>query len=513
MSNAHKIIVLDFGGAHNQLIARRIREMGVYCEILPYRKPTTDWLNDDVMGVILTGGSADASAQGAPSLGSALLQLNVPLLGIGYGMQMLHALCGGETGELPLGLLGMAPVSALQGPLFKDITGGQSAFFSAGFAPKAPLAGFNVDASAPGCPVAAFSNPDKKLYGLAFHPELKKTDCGRAVLHNFVFEVCRCVPSYKLTDQIDKMIADVRAQVGNEKIVAAMSGGVDSSVACVIANKAVGAHQLTCVFVDTGLMRYKEGDQVIDTYQKQLGLNVIRIDAEDRFLKALKGVTDPEQKRKIIGETFVRVFEEEAKKTGAKFLLQGTIYPDIIESGIDGKGAVKSHHNVGGMPKESLFQQEQLVEPLKYLFKDEVRYIGEAMGIPHEMLWRQPFPGPGLGVRCIGELRKDRLDKLRLADFIYRDEIAKAGLDQQIWQYFAILPGVQTVGVTNDERTYADCIALRAVHTEDAMTADVAEIPYPLLAQIVKRIIKECPGVNRVVYDITMKPPGTIEWE
>ena len=511
MSNLQKIIVLDFGGRHNQLIARRVREMGVYCEIIPGTKPTSEWLNDDLMGLILTGGTGSVNDPGALKPNFDLRTLPVPVLGIGYGMQLIAA-CAGPVSTLTLDDSSVVPVANLCGKLFDGLSA-TDAFLSAGSILQCAPDAFSVDASAPNCPVAALSCPGNTAFGVQFHPEVSKSKDGRAILKNFVFGICRCQPAYKLADQIDKMIADVRAQVGDQRIVAAMSGGVDSSVACVIANKAVGADHLTCVFVDTGLMRYKEGDQVIETYREKLGLNVIRIDAEDRFLSALSGVTDPEQKRKIIGETFVRVFEEEAAKTGAQFLLQGTIYPDIIESGIDGKGAVKSHHNVGGMPKESLFQKEQLVEPLKYLFKDEVRYVGESMGIPHEMLWRQPFPGPGLGVRCIGELRKDRLDILRLCDHIYREEIANAGLNEQIWQYFAILTGVQTVGVTGGERTYAECLALRAVHTEDAMTADVAELPYPLLRQITHRIIAECPGVNRVVYDITMKPPGTIEWE
>ena len=513
MANEQKITILDFGGQRNQLIARRVREMGVYCEILPYTKPISEWKTAALKGVILTGGEGLCKDGGAPMMDQALLNLDVPVLGIGYGMQMIGAICGAEVAKETTEDSGICAFELTEGGLFDGLSGWTDAYMAAGHQLLSSPVEFSVEAKANHCDIAAIANPSKGLYGLQFNPEVSKSKDGRAILRNFVFGICGCEAGYKLEDQIDKMVADVKAQVGSKRIVAAMSGGVDSSVACVIANKAVGADQLTCVFVDHGLMRYKEGDQVIETYKEKLGLNVIRIDAEDRFLTALKGVTDPEQKRKIIGETFVRVFEEEARKTGAEFLLQGTIYPDIIESGIDGKGAVKSHHNVGGMPKESLFQQEQLVEPLKYLFKDEVRYIGEAMGIPHEMLWRQPFPGPGLGVRCIGELRKERLDKLRLVDYVYRDEIAKAGLSEQIWQYFAVLTGVKTVGVKNDERTYDDCVALRAVHTEDAMTADVAEIPYAVLAKIVKRIIEECPGVNRVVYDITMKPPGTIEWE
>jgi len=328
-----------------------------------------------------------------------------------------------------------------------------------------------------------------------------------------VLDICGCRGDYRASDMIETMLGEIRAQVGDGKVVAGLSGGVDSSVACTLANRALKPGQLTCVFVDHGLLRLREAESVMQTYRDHLGLNVIHIDASGRFLEALKGVTEPERKRKIIGEMFVRVFEEEAKKTGAEFLLQGTIYPDRIESGMGGSATIKSHHNVGGLPKESLFKKENLVEPLQWLFKDEVRQVGTALGIPEHMVWRQPFPGPGLGVRVIGELTREKLDTLRLCDAIYREELEKAGLARAIWQSFAVLTGVRTVGVMGDGRTYAHCIALRAVVSDDAMTAEAAEIPYPLLKRCVSRIIGEVPGVNRVVYDITGKPPGTIEWE
>ncbi|MDL2206102.1 glutamine-hydrolyzing GMP synthase [Eubacteriales bacterium OttesenSCG-928-N13] len=513
MQNKQKITILDFGGQYNQLIARRVREMGVYCEILPYTKPMSEWKDASLKGVILTGGPNSVYADGAPRLGSELFEMGVPVLGICYGMHLINFLSGSQVVSAEVSEYGRTELNVDSGVLFEGVSNPTSVFMShTDYIPSAP-AGFTVNAYTESCPVAAFSDESKGMYGVQFHPEVNHTLEGRTILKNFVFNICQCDAGYKLEDQIEKMIADVRAQVGDGKVVAALSGGVDSSVASVIADRALSKGQLTCVFVDHGMMRYKEAEQVMQTYHENLGLNIIHVNAEDRFLDALKGVTEPEQKRKIIGETFVRVFEEEARKIDAQFLLQGTIYPDIIESGINGSATIKSHHNVGGMPKESMFQQEQLVEPLKYLFKDEVRYAGESLGIPHDMLWRQPFPGPGLAVRCIGELRKERLDLLRLCDWIYRDEIAKAGLSESIWQYFAVLTGVKTVGVMGDDRTYADCIALRAVITEDAMTAEVAEIPYPVLNRIVLRIIGECPGVNRVVYDITSKPPGTIEWE
>ncbi len=513
MANTQKITILDFGGQYNQLIARRVREMGVYCEILPYTKPMTDWKDGTLKGVILTGGPNSVYDEAAPKLGKELLELGVPVLGICYGMQLIADLCGVKVERCETGEFGRTELSVDGGALLQGIGSPTSVFMTHNDCVAMVPAGFTVDAHTENCPVAAFSCAEKGLYGTQFHPEVNHTKEGRQMLKNFVFAICGCESGYKLEDQIEKMIQDVRDQVGDKKVVGALSGGVDSSVACVIADRALKPGQLTCVFVDHGLLRYKEAEQVMETYQKNLGLNIIHVDAEKRFLDALEGVTDPERKRKIIGETFVRVFEEEARKTGAEFLLQGTIYPDIIESGVGGAATIKSHHNVGGMPKESMFQKEQLVEPLKYLFKDEVRYAGESLGIPHDMLWRQPFPGPGLAVRCIGELKKDRLDLLRVVDWIYREEIKKAGLSEQIWQYFAVLTGVKTVGVSGDDRTYADCVALRAVITEDAMTAEVAEIPYNVLNAIVRRIIGECPGVNRVVYDITSKPPGTIEWE
>ena len=513
MQNQEKIIILDFGGQYNQLIARRVREMGVYCEILPYTQPASAWRDGRLRGVILTGGPGSVYAQDAPAPGDDLTALGVPVLGICYGMQLINHICGGGVRRADVGEYGHTELCVDGGALFAGVSKSTAVFMNhTDFVCQLPQ-GFRVDAHTKNCPAAAFSNPARGLYGVQFHPEVNHTAEGRTILKNFVFGVCGCQGGYRPEDQIETMISSLRAQVGDGKVVAGLSGGVDSSVACVLAGRALNKGQLTCVFVDHGLLRQDEARQVMDTYHRNMGLNIIHVDASERFLAALRGVTDPERKRKIIGELFVRVFEEEARKTGAQFLLQGTIYPDRIESGMGGSATIKSHHNVGGLPEDSLFKKDRIVEPLAMLFKDEVRQVGAALGIPHDMLWRQPFPGPGLAVRCIGELTRERLDLLRRCDAIYLEELDKAGLSEKIWQSFAVLTGVRTVGVMGDGRTYANCVALRAVTTDDAMTVEAAEIPYPVLKKVVARIIGEVPGVNRVVYDITSKPPGTIEWE
>ena len=508
-----KIIVLDFGGQYNQLIARRVREMGVYCEIHPYNAPFEKWADGALRGVILTGGPNSVYEEGAPRLGKELLALKVPVLGICYGMQVINHMMGGSVTHASVSEYGHTELKVLGGRLLKGVSADTVVFMNhTDFVAEAPE-GFTAEALTANCPVAAFSSETHSLYAVQFHPEVNHTPEGRTVLKNFVLDICGCAGDYRAEDQIDSMLERIRRQVGDGKVVAGLSGGVDSSVACVLADRALQKGQLTCVFVDHGLLRKDEAKQVMDTYREHLGLDVVHVDASERFLAALAGVTDPEKKRKTIGELFVRVFEEEARKTGAKFLLQGTIYPDRIESGMGGSATIKSHHNVGGLPKDSLFGKGAIVEPLDELFKDEVRAVGTRLGIPHEMVWRQPFPGPGLAVRVIGEITKDRLDTLRECDAIYLEELKRAGLSEKIWQSFAVWTGVRTVGVMGDGRTYAGCIALRAVVSDDAMTVEAAEIPYPVLKKITLRIIGEVPGVNRVVYDVTSKPPGTIEWE
>jgi GMP synthase (glutamine-hydrolysing) len=508
-----KIVVLDFGGQYNQLIARRVRELGVYCEIYPFSAPMERWADEGLRGIILTGGTGSICDEGAPRLNLQVLKPDVPVLGICYGMQALNALMGGSVRRAEAGEYGRADLTVLGGALFEGVSRDISVFMNHTDVVCEAPEGFTIDATSANCPIAAYSNAFGKLYGVQFHPEVNHTEEGRTILGNFVLDICGCAGDYSAQDQIESMLSRIRAQVGDGRVVAGLSGGVDSSVACVLADKALKKGQLTCVFVDHGLLRKDEARQVMATYREHLGLDVVHVDASARFIKALKGVTDPEAKRKIIGELFVRVFEEEARKTGATFLLQGTIYPDRIESGMDGSATIKSHHNVGGLPKDSMFEKSAIVEPLDELFKDEVRAVGTALGIPHEMVWRQPFPGPGLAVRCIGEITPDKLDTLRDCDAIFLDELRRAGLSEDIWQSFAVLTGVRTVGVMADGRTYAGCVALRAVISEDAMTVEAAEIPYPVLKKTVGRIISEVPGVNRVVYDVTSKPPGTIEWE
>ena len=508
-----KIVILDFGGQYNQLIARRVREIGVYCEILNYATPMDAWADESLRGIILTGGPNSVYEEGAPRLGAEIFQPGVPVLGICYGMQLINYILGGTVEHAAAGEYGHTMLYAGNGALFQGVQRETAVFMNHTDRVAQMPEGFACDARTDNCPVAAFSCPQKGIYGVQFHPEVRHTVEGTTILRNFVLCVCGCKGDYRAEDMIEGMLRDIRAQVGEGKVVAGMSGGVDSSVACALAGKALKKEQLTCVFVDHGLLRLHEAENVLKTYRDEMGLNVVHVDASERFLKALEGVTDPEKKRKIIGELFVRVFEEEAKKTGAQFLLQGTIYPDRIESGMGGSATIKSHHNVGGLPKDSLFKKENIVEPLKLLFKDEVRAVGEALGIPSHMVWRQPFPGPGLAVRVVGEITREKLDILRQCDAIYLEELDKAGLTREIWQSFAVLTGNKTVGVMGDGRTYAYCVALRAVTSDDAMTVEAAELPYPVLKKCVSRIINEVPGVNRVVYDITGKPPGTIEWE
>ena len=513
MARTEKIVVLDFGGQYNQLIARRVRESGVYCEILNYAVPIDQWRDASLKGVILTGGPNSVYAEGAPRLGNEIFELGVPVLGICYGMQLINYLCGGKVESAEVSEYGHTMLHTEDTALFHSVGRETAVFMNHTDRVSVLPEGFTADASTANCPIAAFSDVTRGIYGVQFHPEVRHSIEGTKMLCNFVFGVCGCQGGYRAEDMIERMIAEIREKVGMGKVVAGLSGGVDSSVACAIAGRVLGPDQLTCVFVDHGLLRKDEAKQVMQTYRDNLGLNVIHVDASERFLEALKGVTDPERKRKIIGELFVRVFEDEAAKTGADFLLQGTIYPDKIESGMGGSATIKSHHNVGGLPKDSLFKKDHIIEPLALLFKDEMRAVGEELGIPHDMVWRQPFPGPGLAVRVIGEITREKLDILRECDAIYLDELKKAGLSEQIWQSFAVMTGIRTVGCMGDGRTYGYCIGLRAVISDDAMTVEAAEIPYPVLKKIVSRMIGEVHGVNRVVYDITGKPPGTIEWE
>ena len=513
MAASEKIIILDFGGQYNQLIARRIREAGVYCEILNYATPIDTWRDEALKGVILTGGPNSVYADGAPRLGREVFELGVPVLGICYGMQLINYIYGGEVASAEVGEYGHTMLTTGDAPLFEGVSRQTAVFMNHRDRVSVPPEGFTIDAHTDHCPVAAFSDAKRGIYGVQFHPEVKHSVEGVKMLRNFAFRVCGCAGDYRAEDMIGRMVADIRRQVGGGRVVAGLSGGVDSSVACALAGRALGQDQLTCVFVDHGLLRKDEASQVMATYRDNLGLNVIHVDASERFLEALKGVTEPERKRHIIGELFVRVFEEEARRIGADFLLQGTIYPDKIESGMGGSATIKSHHNVGGLPKDSLFKKDHIIEPLSMLFKDEVRAVGEGLGIPHDMVWRQPFPGPGLAVRVIGDITREKLDILRDCDAIYLEELKNAGLSDAIWQSFAVLTGVRTVGCMGDDRTYGYCVALRAVTSDDAMTVEAAEIPYPVLKRCVSRIIGEVPGVNRVVYDITGKPPGTIEWE
>ena len=513
MAVSEKIIILDFGGQYNQLIARRIREAGVYCEILNYAAPIDTWRDEALKGVILTGGPNSVYGENAPRLGKEVFELGVPVLGICYGMQLINYVYGGEVSSAEVGEYGHTLLTTEDAPLFQGVSRQTAVFMNHRDRVSAPPKGFSIDAHTDHCPVAAFSDAARGVYGVQFHPEVKHSVEGVKMLRNFAFNICGCKGGYRAEDMIGRMVADIQRQVGSSRVVAGLSGGVDSSVACALAGRALGPDQLTCVFVDHGLLRKDEAKQVMATYRDNLGLNVIHVDASDRFLEALAGVTEPERKRHIIGELFVRVFEEEARRIGADFLLQGTIYPDKIESGMGGSATIKSHHNVGGLPKDSLFTKDHIIEPLSMLFKDEVRAVGEGLGIPRDMVWRQPFPGPGLAVRVIGDITREKLDILRECDAIYLEELKNAGLSDAIWQSFAVLTGVRTVGCMGDDRTYGYCVALRAVTSDDAMTVEAAEIPYAVLKTCTSRIIGEVPGVNRVVYDVTGKPPGTIEWE
>ena len=506
-----RVLVVDFGAQYAQLIARRVREAHVYSEIVS-RDITADEIRGlGPVGVILSGGPASVYAPDAYGIDRSILELDLPVLGICYGHQVLADGLGGIVERNDVAEYGPTELTVRNGSaLFTGLPEEQTVWMSHRDAVVAAPGGFSVTATTPDSPVAAMEDPDRRLYGVQFHPEVVHTPRGQEILKHFLYDVCRARPTWTHTGIIEQSVASIRERVGTGTVICGLSGGVDSSVAAALVHRAVG-DQLVCVFVDHGLLRQGEGEQVEETFRGAFSINLIHVKAQDRFLDALEGIVDPEDKRKIIGETFIRVFEEVAGDVeDASYLVQGTLYPDVIESGTRDAAKIKSHHNVGGLPDD---MRLELIEPLRDLFKDEVRAIGEELGLPEEVVWRQPFPGPGLAVRIIGEVTRERLEILRAADAIVLDEIRKAGLYRSLWQTFGVLPAIRSVGVQGDERTYAYPLIVRAVTSEDAMTADWARLPHEVLASISSRVINEVPGINRVAYDVSSKPPATIEWE
>ncbi|RSK29213.1 glutamine-hydrolyzing GMP synthase [Bacillus sp. HMF5848] len=505
------IVVLDFGSQYNQLITRRIREFGVYSELHPHTLTAEEVAAMKPKGIILSGGPNSVYGDGAFSCDEAIFDLGIPVLGICYGMQLMTKHFGGVVERASHREYGKATIKVQENAfLYEGLPSEQVVWMSHGDLVTATPEGFMVDAISASCPIAAMSNKERGLYGVQFHPEVRHSVYGNDILKGFVFEACGCREEWTMGNFIELEIEKIREQVGSKKVLCALSGGVDSSVVAVLIHKAIG-DQLTCIFVDHGLLRKGEAESVMKTFSEGFHMNVIKVDARDRFMDKLTGVADPEKKRKIIGNEFIYVFDDEATKLeGIEFLAQGTLYTDIIESGTATAHTIKSHHNVGGLPEDMQFK---LIEPLNTLFKDEVRALGAELGVPDEIVWRQPFPGPGLAIRVLGDITEDKLEIVRESDAILRDEIKKAGLDRDIWQYFTVLPGIKSVGVMGDARTYDHTVAIRAVTSIDGMTSDWARIPWDVLEKISTRIVNEVSHVNRIVYDITSKPPATIEWE
>lgn len=506
-----KVLVLDFGGQYNQLIARRVREQNVYCELLPCDISIERIKAFAPKGIIFTGGPNSVYDENSPHIDPEIFNLGIPVLGICYGAQLMAYTLGGKVEHAPSREYGKSDVTYFGGKIFKDVDKQNVCWMSHTDYISVPPAGFEVIAKTETCPVAAMADEKCKFYGVQFHPEVMHTRQGTQILRNFLYEVCGVAGDWTMSNFVKEQVAKLKAKIGDKKVLCAMSGGVDSAVAATLIHRAAGDN-LTCIFVDHGLLRKNEAEDVYRVFKTERGMNLIKVDAADRFLTKLAGVSDPETKRKIIGSEFIKVFEDEAKKIGkVDYLVQGTIYPDVIESGKGKSAVIKSHHNVGGLP--SVVDFKEIIEPLRDLFKDEVRKLGFELGLPEEIVMRQPFPGPGLAIRIIGDITREKIKVLQDADYIYREEIANAGLNKEIWQYFAVLTNCRSVGVMGDSRTYSYTLALRAVTSVDGMTADWARIPYDVLEKISTRIVNEVQDINRIVYDITSKPPATIEWE